>query len=87
MPGERTKFIKVRISEEDFDFLNQVWPRDGAKTIGDFARQEMYRLLEAYEPGAPAGPDEHLWYRELICRLTTLQAEIERLEDLLKVPR
>jgi hypothetical protein len=87
MPGERTKFIKVRISEEDFEVLNQVWARNGAKTIGDFARQEIYRLLETYQPGVPAGPDERLWYRELICRLATLQAEIERLEDLLKVPR
>ncbi len=87
MPGERSKFIKVRISEGDFDVLNQAWARSGAASIGDFARQEMYRLLETYQPEAPAGPDERLWYRELICRLTTLQAEIERLEDLLKVPR
>jgi hypothetical protein len=87
MPGERTKFIKVRISEADFEVLSQAWAQTGAKTIGDFARQEMYRLLETYQPTALAPPEERLWYRELICRLTTLQAEIERLEDLLRVPR
>ncbi len=87
MPGERTKFIKVRISEDDFEVLNQVWARNGAENVGDFVRQEMYRLLEAYQPGAVVPPDGRLWYREVICRLTALQAEIERLEELLEVPR
>jgi hypothetical protein len=85
--AERTKSIKIRIFEEDFQALNEICGRDGTKSIGDLAREEMYRLAGSYQGTTLAGADARLWLRELVCRLTSLQAEIERLEGLLKVPR
>jgi hypothetical protein len=87
MAGERTRLIKIRVSEQDFQALNEVCQQNGMKAIGDLAREEMYHLVDTYQATTLKGADTRLWFRELISRLTSLQAEIERLEELLKLKR
>lgn len=87
MPGNRTKFIKVRVSEEDFETLSEISEQHENRSIGDLAKEEMFHLVKVAHAQVSTGADARLWFKEVISRVTSLQAEIERLEDLLKVER
>jgi hypothetical protein len=87
MPSKGTKAITVRVSEEDFEALNQISGQTEKHSIGDLAREEMFHLVNTAQAKTLTGADARLWFKELVSRLTSLQAEIERLEELLKVQR
>jgi hypothetical protein len=85
MSGKRTKFIRIRISEPEFQILRQACERTGTKTVVQLARDAMHYLVETHKAEPTTSRDTRLWLRELVCRLTSLQVEVERLEQLLKV--
>ncbi len=87
MPGEQSKVIKIRVSEEEFQALNDVCQQKGMGNIGELIRDELSHLVNTYESAILKGADTHLWLLELVRRLSSLQSEVERLEELLKVQR
>ena len=87
MPGEQSKVIKIRVTEEEFKALNDVCQQRRMGNVGELVREELSHLVNTYESAMLKGADTHLWLLELVRRLTSLQSEVERLEELLKVQR
>lgn len=87
MPNDRKKSIRIRISEEEFRILSQECERTGSKTVVQLAREAIHDLVDIHQAGPGGAQGTRSWLTELVCRLTSLQAEIERLERLLKVQK
>lgn len=50
------------------------------RSVSDLVREAMHRIVDAKGFGPPGVQDGQFWLRELAGRLTSLQAEIERLQ-------
>jgi hypothetical protein len=81
----RSKSVCIRVSAEERRILSEACERNRMRSISELAREAMHRIIEAkgFEP--LASQDVQFWLRELACRLTTLQSEVERLQDVLAI--
>lgn len=87
MVRKESKLIRVRVSEEDLQILRDACDQKGVAKIGDLALQTMHELIKTPKPGLMDKQSSHLWIKEITNRLTSLQAEVERLEILLNLKR
>lgn len=86
MSGDRTKLIRIRVSEVELRALQQACERTGMKDAGELARQAIHYVMETRQEGG-TNRDTRLWLRELVCRLTSLELEVDRLEHLLQMDK
>ena len=84
MPGQQSRFIKIRVSEDDFRTLDKVCQEKGLRSISDLVREELLDLVNRYDSPTGKATDMGFWFRELVSRLASLQGEVERLEELIK---
>ncbi len=87
MNSKSKKLIRIRVSEEQYQALQDAREQTGSASIGDLALDTMRRLIEPPESESLAGNSSYRWTMELTTRLMSLQAEVERLETLLNVKR
>ena len=86
MSGNRTKLIRIRVSEVELRALNQACERTGTKDPAELAREAIHYVMQTRQDGG-ANRDTRLWLRELVCRLTSLELEVDRLEHLLQMDK
>ncbi len=81
----KTRMISFRLSEEEYTFLHQASLSTGARSISDFARDALFRLLRdrTADPGAPALAAR---MEQLAADLQSVNGELERLRSLVSQP-
>jgi hypothetical protein len=67
--------------------MSQECERTGTKTVVQLAQEAIHDLIDIHQAGLGGAQGMRSWLTELVCRLSSLQAEIERLERLLKVQK
>jgi hypothetical protein len=82
----RTKLIRIRVSEVELQALHQACERTGTKDPVELAREAIHYVMETRQEGG-TNRDTRLWLREIVCRLTSLELEIDRLEHLLQMEK
>lgn len=87
MSGNHTRLIRIRISEVELRALRQACERTGTKDPVQLAREAIHYVLETRQAESGTNRDTRLWVRELVCRLTSLEGEIDRLEHLLQMDK
>ena len=79
----RTRSVCIRVSEEELRTLREASERSGSRTVSGLAREAMQRIVDARRSAPLPSQDLQFWLKELDRRLTTLQAEVGRLQAVL----
>lgn len=66
--------------------MQQACERTGTKHPVELAREAIHYVMETRQEGG-TNRDTRLWLRELVCRLTSLELEVDRLEHLLQMDK
>jgi len=69
--------ISIRVSQEEYEFLKSVYESRGIRSVSEFARDAMNRILCNHEPD-----NLEAKVRVLDSRLTVLQGEVTQLARL-----
>ena len=83
MPGtlRKSRTISLRLSEAEFDALRTLYAAHGARSISEFVRSGMHRLMA--ETSRESGALE-LKVQEMDGKLSVLDGEVARLARLLE---
>lgn len=76
----RSRSVCVRVSAEERRILIEECERNRTRSVSELVRSAMHRIVDARAFGLLETHDGQLWLRELACRLTSLQSEVERLQ-------
>ena len=75
MPTRKNKIISLRLSEEEYESLKLVYASRGVRSLSEFARDAMHRVV-----GEPAnGPSLQDHVHLLAGKVAVLEGEVSRL--------
>jgi hypothetical protein len=78
-PKKKSKMISVRLSMEEYESLKAIFPSLGVRSVSEFARDAMQRLLHNASNGDSRTADLDIKVRVLDTKLTRLQGEVSQL--------
>jgi hypothetical protein len=81
----RNKVISIRLSDEEFDQLQNLCVTKGAESISELARNGMKLLLSQETQSGPAAVESRV--NQMQDRVTTLDREVARLSNVLGLAR
>ena len=89
-PKIRSRFVRYRVTEEEFAELTALAEREGFLTISEFARArtlcaKLAAIVTASEPVAKASPGERL-IAEQIRRVGINLNQIAHMQNMLRIP-
>jgi hypothetical protein len=76
MPKRKSRIISLRLSEEEYESLKSVYAARGVRSLSEFARDAMHRLLDQGPPGAANIEDR---VELLHGKVALLEGEVSRL--------
>jgi hypothetical protein len=74
----RTRIVSFRLSDDEYESLKQVSLSEGARSVSDYARVALCRLLGASRPGDGDGIEAKVLH--LDAQMQALQDELRRLQ-------
>jgi len=81
----RDKAINTRLSNEEYDQLQNLCVAKGVESISEIARKSMKLLLSQENQGGPAAMESRV--NQMQDRVTTLDHEVARLTNVLGLSR
>jgi hypothetical protein len=81
----KNRMISFRLSEEQFALLQEASIRTGARSVSEYARDAIVRLLHHRHEGAN-GDGVTGRINKLACDLESLDAEIQHLREIVLTP-
>ena len=82
MPTRKNRIISLRLSEEEYEILKSKYAAHGVRSISEFARDAMQRVLGG-EPANNVGL--HTRVQRLDGKVAVLEDEVSRLSRVLEV--
>jgi len=76
MPTRKNKIISLRLSEEEYENLKSIFPSRGVRSLSEFARDAMHRVLDE---GPPGGANIEDRVQLLHGKVALLEGEVSRL--------
>ena len=80
MPMRKNRIISLRLSEEEYESLKSIYESRGVRSLSEFARDAMHRIVGA---GPPNGADLHDRVQLLDGKVALLEGEVSRLSRVL----
>lgn len=77
----KTKMISIRLSQEEYEFLKTVYESRGIRSVSEFARDAMNRIVTIHNSGHDQN-DLADRMRVLDTRISVLQGEVSQLSRL-----
>ncbi|HEY3837013.1 MAG TPA: hypothetical protein VGL72_10600 [Bryobacteraceae bacterium] len=85
-PKKKSKMISIRLSSEEYESMKAAFASRGIRSVSEFARDAMQRLLHApplvADGHGPSPGDLEFRMRSLDSRVTRLQGEVSNLSRL-----
>jgi hypothetical protein len=76
MPTRKNKSISLRLSEEEYESLKSIYASRGVRSLSEFARDAMHRVLDE---GPPGGANIEDRVQLLNGKVALLEGEVSRL--------
>jgi hypothetical protein len=80
MQTRKNRIISLRLSEEEYESLKTIYEARGVRSLSEFARDAMHRVVGE---GPPNGADLHDRVELLNGKVALLEGEVSRLSRVL----
>jgi hypothetical protein len=82
MPTRKNKIISLRLSEEEYEGLKVVYESRGVRSLSEFAREAMHRVVGE---GPPDGANIEHRVELLHGKVAVLEGEVSRLSRAVEI--